>query len=60
MSTKDAVIEMIRRMPDNATLPDIMEELFLRQKIDEGLQQLDAGEGIPHEEVKRSLAKWLN
>jgi predicted transcriptional regulator len=60
MSTKEAVIEMIRRMPDDATLPDIMEELYVRQKIDEGLRQLDAGEGIPHEEVERRLAKWLN
>lgn len=60
MSTKEAVIEIIRRMPDDATLPDIMEELYVRQKIDEGLRQLDAGEGIPHEEVERRLAKWLN
>jgi hypothetical protein len=59
MSTKDAVIEMIRKMPDDATVPDIMAELYVRQKIDEGLQQLDANEGISHEEAKRSLAKWL-
>ena len=59
MSTKDAVIEMIRRMPDTATVPDIIAELYLRQKVDEGLQQLDANEGISHEEATRRLAKWL-
>jgi predicted transcriptional regulator len=59
MSTKDSVIEMIRRMPDDTTVSDIMAELYLRQKIDEGLRQLDAGQGIEHEEVKKRLARWL-
>ena len=40
VSTKDAVIEMIRRMPDDATVPDIMEELYFRQKVDGGLGQV--------------------
>lgn len=38
----------------------IMSELYFRQKVDEGLRQLDAGEGIEHEEAKRRLAKWLS
>jgi len=59
MSTKEAVIEMIRKMPDTVTVPDIMAELYVRQKIDEGLQQLDANEGVPHEEATQRLAKWL-
>lgn len=60
MSTKEAVIELIRRMPDEATLPDIMAELYVRQKIEAGLRQLDAGEGIEHEEAMRRLARWLD
>ena len=59
MSTKEAVIEMIRRMPEGATVPDIIAELYVRQKIDEGLRQLDAGQGIDHAEVKKRLARWL-
>jgi predicted transcriptional regulator len=60
MSTKEAVIELIRRMPDDVTLPDIMAELYVRRKIDEGLQQLDEGKGIDHEEAKRRLSRWLS
>lgn len=59
-TVKDAVIEMIQRMPKEATVVDIMAELYVRQKIDEGLRQLDAGEVVEHEVVKRRLAKWLN
>ena len=59
-STKQAVIEMIERLPDDASVEDIMAELYFRQKVDEGLRQLDAGEGMDHEEAKRRLGKWLS
>jgi len=60
MTTKDAVIEMIRRLPDDATVADIMAELYFRQKVDKGLRQLDAGEGLDHDEARRRLAPWLS
>ena len=56
---KQAVIEMIERLPDDASVEDIMAQLYFRQKVDEGLRQLDAGEGVDHEEAKRRLGKWL-
>ncbi len=59
-SVKEAVLEMIERLPNDATVDDIMAELYFRQKVDEGLRQLDRGEGIEHEEAKRRLAKWLS
>ncbi len=59
-SNKQAVIEMIERLPDDASVEDIMAELYFRHKVDEGLGQLDAGEGIDHEEAKRRLGKWLS
>ena len=59
-SIKQAVIEMIQRLPESVTVVDIMDELYFRRGVDEGLAQLDAGEGIEHEEAKKRLAKWLN
>ena len=59
MTTKEAVLEMIQRMPEDVTVPDIISELYVRQQVDEGLRQLDAGEGISHEEAKRRLSRWL-
>ena len=59
-STKQAVVDMIQRLPDDASVEDIMAELYFRQKVDEGLRQLDAGEGVEHENAKRRLGKWLN
>jgi hypothetical protein len=59
-SVKQTVIEMIERLPDDTTVEDIMAELYFRRKVDEGLRQLDAGEGIEHEEALRKLGKWLS
>jgi len=58
MSTRDTVIEMIRRMPESSSISEIIAELSVRQKIDEGLRELESGDGIPHEEVKQELARW--
>lgn len=59
MCTKDAVLDMIRKLPEEATVDDIMYQLYVRQKVEEGLRELDAGEGIPHDEVKKEVAQWL-
>jgi hypothetical protein len=60
LPTKDLVIEMIRGMPDDTTVADIMAELYFRQKVDEGLRQLDAGQGIDHDDAKKRLAPWVS
>jgi predicted transcriptional regulator len=60
ITPRDAVIEMVRRMPPDVSVADIMAELYLRQRVDEGLAQLAAGQGIPHDEVKRRLGRWLS
>jgi|tagenome__1003787_1003787.scaffolds.fasta_scaffold20261107_2 predicted transcriptional regulator len=59
-TVKENVIDMIRRMPDDATVTDIMAELYVRQKIDAGLQQLDAGQTLSQEEVDQRLSQWLS
>lgn len=59
-TTKEVVIEMIQRLPADVTLTDIMAELYFRHKVDQGLRQLDSGEGIPHEDAKKRLAPWLS
>ena len=58
-SPKEQVLDMVRALPDDATIDDIMAELYFRIQVDSGLRELDAGEGIPHEQVERRLAKWL-
>ena len=56
---KQAVLKMLRNLRDDVTYEDLMYELYVLEKIERGLRQLDEGKGIPHEEVKKSLSRWL-
>lgn len=49
------MIEAIRELPPDASIDDAIERLVFLAKIEAGLAQLDRGEGIPHDEVKRRL-----
>ena len=52
-TTKERILEALRGLPADATVDDAIERLVFMAKVEEGLAQLDAGQGIPHEEVKR-------
>ena len=57
---KEQVIDLVRNLPDEVTVDDIMRELYFKIQVDKGLKELDEGEGIPHEEVERRLSRWLS
>jgi predicted transcriptional regulator len=59
MTEEEIVLEMIRTLPDDCSLEEIAERIEFMAAVQKGLDQLDRGEGIPHEEVKRQLASWL-
>lgn len=59
MTVKEKIIKMIERLPDEATVSDVMAELYFRQNVDEALRELDEGKGISHEEAKKRLSRWL-
>jgi len=59
MSAKEAVFKLLENLPDDATIEDIQYHLYVLQKIRAGQEAADAGDLIPHEEVMRDLAKWL-
>lgn len=53
--TRDQIFEALREMPPNATIDDAIERLVFIAKIEEGLAELDAGKGLPHDEANRRL-----
>ncbi|GAB3045120.1 hypothetical protein [Virgibacillus ainsalahensis] len=59
MSTKEEVIKIIKDLPNDVTLEDIIKELSVKEKIEKGLNQLNDGEYYSHDEVKEKFAKWL-
>jgi predicted transcriptional regulator len=58
-TTKDRAIQLIQRLPEDATIEDIMYELYFRERVDRGIAEVRRGETVPHEEVVRNVAEWL-
>lgn len=54
-TTRDRILQALEDLPQNATFDDAIERLVFLAKIDAGLAELDAGQGIPHDELKRRL-----
>ncbi len=59
MTEKEIVLETIRALPDDCTLDEIAERIEFMAAVQKGLDELDQGKAIPHEEVKKQLASWL-
>ena len=55
---KYEVLELIRRLPDDATTADIMEELYFKQQVDKGLRDVAEGRVLSHEELRQRVARW--
>jgi len=55
---KQEALELIRRLPDDVTTSTIMEELFFKQQVEQGLEDVAAGRVMTHEELKERMARW--
>lgn len=59
INVKEQVIRMIQDLPDEASIEDVMAELYFRLQVDAGLKELDEGQGIPQEEIEKRMSQWL-
>ncbi len=51
METKQQILKAIEGLPDDASVEDALERLYLLYKIERGLRQADRGELISQEEA---------
>ncbi len=56
---KESVVNMVKGLPENVTLDEIMAEIYFKTQIDAGLKELDEGRGLSHEEVQKRMSRWL-
>jgi predicted transcriptional regulator len=58
-SAKEEVMEILKRLPDNSTLEQIQYHLYVRQKIERGIKDIEEGRTFTQEEMERRMEKWL-
>jgi predicted transcriptional regulator len=55
---KAEALAMIQNLPDDVTTAVIMEELFFKQQVEKGLQDVADGRVLTQEELKERIARW--
>jgi predicted transcriptional regulator len=56
-SHKQEILQAVQELPDGASIEDAIERLCFLAKVERGLAQSDAGQTIPHEEVRKRLLR---
>ena len=56
---KENILKMIKELPDDSTLEDIMYHLYAREKILRGLKDADEGRKVSNEKAKEVIEKWF-
>ncbi|ODS32874.1 MAG: hypothetical protein SCARUB_01980 [Candidatus Scalindua rubra] len=59
MIEKEQVLKAIQEIPQNASIEDAMEKLYLIYKVDRGIKQADSVQKISQEEAKKRMEKRL-
>ena len=60
MSTaKDEVRKLLELLPSDASYEDIQYHIYVREKIEHGLKDIEEGRVLSQEEVERRMSKWL-
>ena len=58
-SAKEEVREILEKLPDEASLEDIQYQIYVRQKIDRGLEDVKQGKTISQKEMEARMSRWL-
>jgi predicted transcriptional regulator len=58
MTDKQAVMDALQRLPENASLDEITEELRIMASIRRGRADVAAGRTKTHEEAKSLVESW--
>lgn len=59
MSNREIAIDLIQKLPENASLHDIAREIEFVAGVREGFEQLERGEGVPAEKVREMIPSWI-
>jgi hypothetical protein len=58
MSAREIAIDLIQRLPEEASLQDIAREIEFIAGVREGFSQIERGEGKSAEEVRGMISSW--
>ncbi len=58
MSSKELAMEIVRRLPEEASLADIAREIEFVAGIRDAMDEFDRGESLSAEDLLRDIPQW--
>jgi predicted transcriptional regulator len=59
MTDRQLILETVQKMPEQASMAEILDELALVSSVKKGLAEIQEGKGIAHEQVVRQFSSWI-
>jgi len=56
VTEKQRALDAVQRLPEDANVEDAIERLCFIAKVQKGIRELDAGQGVSHEDATRGLS----
>jgi len=58
-TAKEEVRKLLDQLPEDSSYEDIQYHIYVREKIQRGLEDVEAGRTLSQEEVEQRMARWL-
>lgn len=57
-TVKEHMVQIIESQPEDSSFDEILRELAFARMIERGLDDVDQGRTVSHEEVRREVEAW--
>jgi len=59
LHAKQEIQQLLNQLPENVSFDDIQYHIYVRQKINRGIEDVEAGYTISEEEFDKRMSIWL-
>jgi hypothetical protein len=58
-TVKDEIRKLLDELPDEVSYEEVQYHLYVRQKVQKGLDDLHEGRTLTQDEVEQRMSRWL-
>ncbi len=59
MKPKSTALALIKSLPERSTYEDIQYHLYVREKIERGLEAIKKGDVVSQQDAEKKVSQWL-
>ena len=59
LPAKEQIRQLLERIPDDASFEDIQYHIYVREKIERGMKDVEEGRLLTEEQFDKRMTRWL-